>query len=129
MLITFDLSVEFKDSKVSRTKLSDVEPCVLLTISKEGDDDSNGTCIAKRRNTPNSTLKPFSISILTSHWILTPFVKESIEPNNVFLNGGVHTLIWLDEDGNGARTPEGIFMETFDCASDETVVECNDSDG
>jgi len=57
------------------------------------------------------------------------FVKESIQPNSVCLNGGVHSFIWIDEDGNDARTPEEIFMETFDCASDETVVQCNDADG
>ena len=56
------------------------------------------------------------------------FVKESIQPNSVCLNGGVHSFIWIDEDGNDARTPEEIFMETFDCASDETVVQCNDAD-
>ena len=57
------------------------------------------------------------------------FVKESIEPNSVCLNGGVHSFIWIDEDGNDTLEEGEIFMETFDCASNETVVECNDTDG
>ena len=57
------------------------------------------------------------------------FVKESIEPNSVCLNGGIHSFIWIDEDANDARTPEEIFMETFDCAPDEEPVQCDDADG
>ena len=61
------------------------------------------------------------------------FVKETIEPNSVCQNGGVHSYIWIDSNGDdvvqdGDNVSE-IFMESFDCAEDDVVVECNDSDG
>ena len=56
------------------------------------------------------------------------FVKEEISPNSDCLNGGVHYYIWLDENGDNNVTEDEIFMESFDCADDTVVVECNDSD-
>ena len=61
------------------------------------------------------------------------FVKETIEPNSACLNGGVRSYIWIDENGdNVVQTGDNaseIFMESYDCAEDEEVVECSDSDG
>ena len=61
------------------------------------------------------------------------FVKETIEPNSVCQNGGVHSYIWIDSNGDGdvqdGDNVSEIFMESFDCAEDDVVVECNDSDG
>jgi hypothetical protein len=61
------------------------------------------------------------------------FVKETIEPNSVCQNGGVHSYIWIDSNGDGdvqdGDNVSEIFMESFDCAEDEVVVECTDSDG
>lgn len=61
------------------------------------------------------------------------FVKETIEPNSVCQNGGVHSYIWIDSNGDGdvqdGDNVSEIFMESFDCAEDEVVVECTDNDG
>ena len=61
------------------------------------------------------------------------FVKESIEPNSVCLNGGIHTYIWIDENGDNivqnSNNSSEVFMESYDCAEDEDVVQCSDSDG
>lgn len=61
------------------------------------------------------------------------FVKETIEPNSVCQNGGVHSYIWIDSNGDGdvqdGDNVSEIFMESFDCAEDDVVVECSDSDG
>jgi len=60
------------------------------------------------------------------------FVKELIDPNSHCLNGGIRTYIWLDENRNNvvdvSNNSSEIFMETIDCAPDEDVVECLDSD-
>lgn len=61
------------------------------------------------------------------------FVKESIEPNSVCLNGGIHTYIWIDENRDNivqnSNNSSEVFMESYDCAEDEDVVQCSDSDG
>ena len=78
-------------------------------------DETNGAryvCLPSQQTNTNST-----------------FVKEVINPNSDCLNGGVHSYIWLDENGDNTMTQDEIFMESFDCADDTVVVECNDSDG
>ncbi|MDT1987367.1 MAG: hypothetical protein RMX66_10975, partial [Planktomarina sp.] len=61
------------------------------------------------------------------------FVKESIDPNNDCLNGGVRSYIWIDENSNNivdvSENHSEVFMETIDCAPAEDVIDCEDSDG
>ena len=61
------------------------------------------------------------------------FVKETIDPNSNCLNGGVRSYIWIDENGDNVvqetENSSEVFMETLDCASNEPIVECQDSDG
>ena len=57
------------------------------------------------------------------------FVKERIEPNINCQNGGIHSYIWIDENGDDRKSDNEIFMQSYDCADDTTPVECEDSDG
>jgi hypothetical protein len=73
---------------------------------------SNHICLPSHQTNTNST-----------------FIKEIVTPNAVCLNGGVRAYIWIDENYNSITEDDEIFMEVYDCAEDETVVVCSDSDG
>ena len=61
------------------------------------------------------------------------FVKETIDPNSNCRNGGVRSYIWIDENGDNVvqetNNSSEVFMETLDCAPNEPLVDCQDSDG
>jgi hypothetical protein len=61
------------------------------------------------------------------------FVKETIDPNSNCRNGGVRSYIWIDENGDNVvqetNDSSEVFMETLDCAPNEPLVDCQDSDG
>ena len=73
---------------------------------------SNHICLPSHQTNTNST-----------------FIKEIVTPNAVCLNGGVRAYIWIDENYNSITEDDEIFMEVYDCAEDETVIVCSDSDG